>query len=554
MSTAEPTTRRARRTQAEPPAQSDALAPPDSPPAVIAATELSLPERALAAMKLQVTVEQLTELAAKTADITTITNNDGRTQTHAAAMVLKEQRLVIERAGKAAREDATKFAKQVIVEADKLIALISPEEERLIKLRDEWDAAREAEKRAKAESERQRMLAIQQRIQDIRDMVAEAAGKPAAQIDEVIRTLTAIVVDDSFQEAKPAAEQVHANVLVRLRSLHDQQARIEQELAEQEAAAAKRRAELDAEIQRQREQRELQGLRLKRIAHINNLVLVATTGRADRKAGTRECITETLAEVRALLITEAEYGDMLDAAIGARDAAVQQIEHILQRFDARVAEQRVALIQRDIENDLRSVPRAMLVRSAADIQRTIADIEEIHIDQHRFQELVDVAREAKQQTLSQLRAMHSRQAAQEAEQERLDNERAAAQAEHARIAAENACKAEELRQQQAQLDLQRQEQEAQRAELQRQQEELATPAVAPVAEATQPDPEPVLTTAPVAAHEFAPNADQIADLVAEEWQVSFEQAMCWCLNAFEEPVAQRAIEGADLSNDDEVPA
>jgi hypothetical protein len=35
------------------------------------------------------------------------------------------------------------------------------------------------------------------------------------------------------------------------------------------------------------------------------------------------------------------------------------------------------------------------------------------------------------------------------------------------------------------------------------------------------------------ANEFAPTADHIANLVATEFGVSFEQAMCWCLNAFD---------------------
>jgi hypothetical protein len=415
-------------------------------------TELSLPERAIAAMKLQITAQQLTDLASKTADIISITNADGRKQAHAAAMALADKRIEIDKAGKAARDDANKFSKQVIVEKDRLIALIEPEEKRLLRLRDDWDAKIEAERLAKIEAEQKRIAAIRARIEEIKALPLNCANRPASQIEQAIVGLVALSIDASFQELQTAAEEARQYILTKLRQMFaDRQAheaeqerlrlereelarqRAEQEeasrkereriAAEQAAAAAQRKAELDAEIARQREQRELNQLRLKRIAHINGLVLVATTGRQGRKPGTRECITETLAEVRALLINETEFGDMLEAATAARDAAVQQIEHILQRFDDRIAE------------NLRLEEEGRQLRERLRLQRE--------------------------------------------EEQRLQSEREAAQAEHARIAEENARQAEELRRQQAELERQRQEQETARLELDRQQQaHIAATAVA----------------------------------------------------------------------------
>ena len=58
----------------------------------------------------------LVELASKSKTIVAITNKDGRTECHAAAMTAKDARVSIEKAGKAAREDATAFSKAVIAE------------------------------------------------------------------------------------------------------------------------------------------------------------------------------------------------------------------------------------------------------------------------------------------------------------------------------------------------------------------------------------------------------------------------------------------------------
>ena len=243
-----------------------------APVAAAAGTELSLPERAVAAMKLQVTAVQLTELAAKTADIKSITNADGRKQAHAAAMVLADQRIAIDKAGKAAREDANKFAKQVIVEKDRLIALIEPEEKRLLRLRDEWDAKIEADRKAKAEAERRRVDAIRADIEnDLRAPATAMIGRSAADIEICIRDVVAIeITAERFAEFSDTAASVKEFTLGKLRDIHARQlaqeaeherlrlerAELErQRLANEEAARNEREriAAEEAEAKRQRE-------------------------------------------------------------------------------------------------------------------------------------------------------------------------------------------------------------------------------------------------------------------------------------------------------------
>jgi hypothetical protein len=381
MSTPDPTTKRTRHRRAEqPPPQGELVETPPALPEPVAGTALTLPERARQAIGLLNIEAQLTGLASKTATITEITNADGRAQVHASAMALREQRIVIERAGSAARDDANRFAKEVIAQQDKLIALIEPEETRLKKLRDAWDKAREEEKRAKAEADRRRAQAIQQRIQDMRDRVAEAAGHSADQIEAAIREFTAILIDDSFAEFKEAAAAVHTNVLARLRSMHAERLKFEQDRAEAAEREAKRKAELDAEMDRQRKERALNEQRMEKIRAIHHQVIIATTGRKpDRKPGTRECLVETLAETERWPITEEEYGPLHSMAIGNRDAAVMQIKHLLERFDERVAERKR---QDDAEQQRREAEerqRAEDERLAEERRKLQADREQLEV-------------------------------------------------------------------------------------------------------------------------------------------------------------------------------
>jgi hypothetical protein len=124
-------------------------------------TALTVVERAALAVRSTPELKQeLATLAEGSKHITAITNSDGRAQVHAALMALKNRRIDIEKIGKDARDDATKFSKAVIAEEDSLIALIQPEEDRLQAIRDEWDDRIEAERLAKVKAEQERVAAI----------------------------------------------------------------------------------------------------------------------------------------------------------------------------------------------------------------------------------------------------------------------------------------------------------------------------------------------------------------------------------------------------------
>lgn len=218
--------------------------------------ELSIPERATLALGLADIEKSLTELSTQSASITEITNPAGYEQCHASRMVLKNQRIEIEKRGKAAREEATAFSKAVIAAEKKLIGIISPEEERLQKIQDAWDTAREAEKQAKIAAELRRVSDINDRIIVLRGNQSITSMSDPKLIADHIADLEKIAVDDSFEEFKQQAADAKAAGIARLTTLHTAAVahQVEQERIKAERAELERlRAE---EAERNRVERE----------------------------------------------------------------------------------------------------------------------------------------------------------------------------------------------------------------------------------------------------------------------------------------------------------
>lgn len=229
-------------------------------------TELTVIERAAIALGTSERETELRALVAKSTDIVEIKNADGRDQCHGAAMALRTARTSIRKVGKDARDDATKFSKAVIAEEDRLVALIEPEETRLLSMRDAWDEAREAEKRAKLEAEQRRVTSIREHIDNIRSFAQRAIGAPSASIAMWIEELQELGITlDRFAELTGEAEAVRDATLDKLRELHaaavtqeTEAARLaaEREALERERAALaeQQRQETEARAAREREE------------------------------------------------------------------------------------------------------------------------------------------------------------------------------------------------------------------------------------------------------------------------------------------------------------
>ena len=258
----------------------------------VAVPELTPQQQALAAFDEK--EEELRELAAGSATITAITNGDGYQQCHAARMVLKNRRIEIDKHGKEVRDKAVKFSKAVILQADKFIALIEPEETRLEKLQKTWDDAREAERLEAIRVEEKRVKDLQDRVNELSGAlgVAKRYNLTAAQFAEHISDLEKVPVDDTFQEFKAGAETAKAETLATLREMHatadarEKEAaklkadreELDRQRAEQKKIDDAAKAERDAETARQNEE-----LRKQKAAQDAEAALIAAANAAEAK-------------------------------------------------------------------------------------------------------------------------------------------------------------------------------------------------------------------------------------------------------------------------------
>jgi len=221
-------------------------------------TALTVVARAALALGSDKARTELAELVKKSANIVEVKNSAGREECHSAAMVLVRARTNIEKIGKAARDDATKFSKAVIAEEKALISITQPEEDRLLGLRDAWDAARAAEKAEAERVERERVAAIHARIGRIKGFATLALEcRTSAKVEELIERLMAEPTE-GFEEFAEEAATARGLTLARMKEISDAKLLDEQErariAAEQEAERQRLAAER-AELERQ--QREI---------------------------------------------------------------------------------------------------------------------------------------------------------------------------------------------------------------------------------------------------------------------------------------------------------
>lgn len=212
-------------------------------------TALTVQARAAVALGSSKAEVELIELAGKSKSIVTITNKDGRAECHQAAMAAKEARINVEKAGKSAREDATAFSKAVISEEARLVALIKPEETRLIGLRDEWDDKVKAEKEAAEDLERQRVAGIRHEIDSIKGAPLTAATLGAAEAGFILEMWEGAEIDDRFAEFYGEAMEAKASAVAKLREIVAAK-------VEAEATAARIKSEQEAEAARLASERE----------------------------------------------------------------------------------------------------------------------------------------------------------------------------------------------------------------------------------------------------------------------------------------------------------
>lgn len=212
-------------------------------------------ERAALALNSTQTERDLRELAVKHASIQAIKDDAGREQAHRAAMEVKRARTTIEKTAKEARDDATKFSKAVVAEQNRLVAIIEPEEARLLTLRDAWDVEQEKAQEAAAAAERFRVEQIMGRIDAIKGferMARDCRTSGAVQrLQEAMSKIDMTGMDEFEDQALHVLGEVTEavqQILTQRQADEAERARIK---AEHEAEAARLAAER-AELERQR--------------------------------------------------------------------------------------------------------------------------------------------------------------------------------------------------------------------------------------------------------------------------------------------------------------
>lgn len=245
-------------------------------------TELTVQQRAAVALNSEKARAELTAIAATLKGMMAPTNREGRDDCHSAVMQSVSARSAVAKAGKVAREDAVKYQKAVIAEESSLVGIVKPDEDRVRAFRDAWDEKEKAEKAAKAEAERLRVLEISQRIALFKQAASDAArfDVTATKAGEILADLQAIEIDSSFAEFFGEAKEAHSAAVAEVRATVEakrsaeeaaakaeadrveaarvaaEEARIAEQKRKEEAAAAKEKADADAAERAERERVE----------------------------------------------------------------------------------------------------------------------------------------------------------------------------------------------------------------------------------------------------------------------------------------------------------
>ncbi|MDD0837871.1 hypothetical protein PSQ40_04735 [Curvibacter sp. HBC61] len=219
--------------------------------------ELPPATRAAVALQSTKTEQDLRALVEKAKPITAIKNAEGRDECHSVLQTLIKARTTITKRGKEVRDDANKFAKAVIAEESRLIAITEAEETRLQALRDEWDAEIRRQAEAKAAAERARVEAHIARINEIKaigTLVHDCRTADRAQgLLDKLQACDMTGFEEFTEQAVKAWEETILAVTAVVTAKREAEAEALRIRQEQEAEAARLAAER-AELERLRAQ------------------------------------------------------------------------------------------------------------------------------------------------------------------------------------------------------------------------------------------------------------------------------------------------------------
>ncbi len=334
--------------------------------------QLTVIERASSVLKFDETKAALLPLVEASARIVSITNGAGYQEAQSARMKLRNTRVEIEKRGKAAREDATAFSKAVIAKEKELVGVISPEEDRLQSLQDEWDTAIARERAAKAETERLRVFAIRQHIDAIRAMPLRAVGVASATIAELLQSVSEPLTFDAQEftaEARSAQADAVAALTAALDAAKADDARREQDRKDREAEA-RRIAEERAELAR---------LRAEQVSRAAEERARLT---AEREAEEKRQLDALLARIEAdnKAAAEREAVAAAERAKQAEELRMQRAAEEQARAERMAVEAAERAVRKKADDDLREMQR----KEQAAIDARIAELAAQKAEQERI--------------------------------------------------------------------------------------------------------------------------------------------------------------------------
>ena len=222
-------------------------------------TALTVTARAELALNAKQARIDLAAQVKKSENVREVKNAAGREEAHSYAMALVKSRTTLEKAAKATREDATAFSKAVIALEKDLLSITTPEETRLLALRNAWDEARAAEKAEAERVERERITKIHLRLADIRAVVGLANAAKVAECSSLFARLQQYP-NEGFEEFSDEAATVLAETIASVTVI------LNAKIAEEEERA-RIRAEQEAErLKLAAEREELNRLRAEQAA------------------------------------------------------------------------------------------------------------------------------------------------------------------------------------------------------------------------------------------------------------------------------------------------
>lgn len=321
-------------------------------------------KRAMIALDTDNAVIRLNELAIQAREITSITNKDGYKQCHKARTVLKQTRVAIEAIGKSVRDDANKFSKAVIAEQRKLIAIIEPEETRLMGLQTQWDAAIEAEKQAKAAIEKARVDALISRIGALRKFPNGYHDSSSEEIKKAIEYVESIDVSEAqFFEFTSSAVEVKKSAILQLQYTLVQQEDWEAQQIEMAIEAEKQaKARLEQERKDAEARREIERERAE-LAEQRKAIQAAAVLEEQRIRAERQKIEYERRAIEEQKTIEKQQAELVKQGI---DEINRRNQEALKIAEEREEEKRKAFISASVKEDFESTLRYLLELASDD--------------------------------------------------------------------------------------------------------------------------------------------------------------------------------------------